>query len=138
MAAVIERYLGISIECPGGTHSGTVTDLQASWNTPAQLWIDTLDDTAKCFIYFSETQGNIAFFDWSPEACNVDINVVDLFDPNLMVSLAVSQKATPILTIPGCYPLGLAANGAATLNVKSIGGRLVYVGGKYYTILYTA
>lgn len=138
MAAVVERYIGVSITQleSGGPVAGTVTDVQASWNTTAQIWINTLGDGDDCYIYFAETQGNVAFYNWSPPAADVNMIVGTLFAASA-VSITISQGivgavASDIIVIQGCYNLG----NARTLNTKPIGGRLTFVGGKYYTILY--
>jgi hypothetical protein len=130
MAAALERYIGVAIQHYDGTDTGTVTDINAQWQTPAQLWINTLSTVGDCFVYFSETQGTVAFFDWTPVGGTVSMKVSTLF-ASTPVNLVISQDTETVLTIPSCYNLG----GGQTLNTKQIGGRLRYTGGAYYTIL---
>ena len=145
MAAVVERYIGIQItrsssddgDTEAADAGGIVTDMQASWNTPAQVWINKLSDQDSCYVYFAETQGQVSFYNWAPSSGTVEMQVSKLFQTDDAVDLTVMQSGVPIITIYGCFGLkGAEGKGARTISTKAIGGRLIFTGGHYYSILH--
>lgn len=137
MISNILNYAGILITASGGyTLSGGASNINANWDTPAQLWDGGTD---KRYIFWGDTEGTLEVFEFNFVATSAtDFTLItnsayDNAALSVTIEMTASGVATPVIILPDC----VYNPGMVNAQLRPMGDRLVVEGATSFKILRT-